>query len=116
MTALAATIGNGNIAGVATAITLGGPGAIFWMWVVGLLGMATKYSEALLAMKYRVKNDNGEYSGGPMYYVEKGLGKNGNSLHLHLPCSEHSQLWALETVCNPIPLHRSWMTALELAD
>ncbi|MFC0270970.1 alanine/glycine:cation symporter family protein [Metabacillus herbersteinensis] len=75
MTALAATIGNGNIAGVATAITLGGPGAIFWMWVVGLLGMATKYAEALLAMKYRVKNANGEYSGGPMYYVEKGLGK-----------------------------------------
>ncbi|MCP1191291.1 sodium:alanine symporter family protein [Priestia flexa] len=74
MTALAATIGNGNIAGVATAITLGGPGAIFWMWIVGLLGMATKYAEALLAMKFRVKNDKGEYSGGPMYYVEKGLG------------------------------------------
>ncbi|WP_226655561.1 alanine/glycine:cation symporter family protein [Pseudalkalibacillus hwajinpoensis] len=74
MTALAATIGNGNIAGVATAITIGGPGAIFWMWVVGLVGMATKYGEALLAMKYRVKNDNGEYAGGPMYYVEKGLG------------------------------------------
>lgn len=75
MTALAATIGNGNIAGVATAITIGGPGSIFWMWVVGLLGMATKYGEALLAMKYRVKNENGEYSGGPMYYVEKGLGR-----------------------------------------
>ncbi len=75
MTALAATIGNGNIAGVATAVTLGGPGAIFWMWVVGLLGMATKYAEALLAMKYRVKNDHGEYSSGPMYYVERGLGK-----------------------------------------
>jgi alanine or glycine:cation symporter, AGCS family len=75
MTALAGTIGNGNIAGVATAITIGGPGAIFWMWIVGLLGMATKYAEALLAMKYRVKNDNGEYSSGPMYYVEKGLGK-----------------------------------------
>ncbi|MBM7704122.1 alanine/glycine:cation symporter family protein [Metabacillus iocasae] len=74
MTALAATIGNGNIAGVATAITVGGPGAIFWMWIVGLLGMATKYAEALLAMKFRVKNDKGEYSGGPMYYVEKGLG------------------------------------------
>jgi len=74
MTALSATIGNGNIAGVATALTIGGPGAIFWMWVVGLLGMATKYAEALLAMKYRVKNKNGEYSGGPMYYVEKGLG------------------------------------------
>lgn len=75
MTALAATIGNGNIAGVATAVTIGGPGAIFWMWIVGLLGMATKYSEALLAMKYRVKNANGEYSSGPMYYVERGLGK-----------------------------------------
>ncbi|GEN54557.1 alanine/glycine:cation symporter family protein [Halobacillus faecis] len=75
MTALSATIGNGNIAGVATALTLGGPGAIFWMWVVGLLGMATKYSEALLAMKYRVKNENGEYSGGPMYYVEHGIGR-----------------------------------------
>ncbi|WP_027953870.1 MULTISPECIES: sodium:alanine symporter family protein [Halobacillus] len=74
MTALSATIGNGNIAGVATALTLGGPGAIFWMWIVGLLGMATKYAEALLAMKYRVKNENGEYSGGPMYYVERGLG------------------------------------------
>ncbi|SFJ48185.1 alanine or glycine:cation symporter, AGCS family [Halobacillus dabanensis] len=75
MTALSATIGNGNIAGVATALTLGGPGAIFWMWIVGLLGMATKYSEALLAMKYRVKNENGEYSGGPMYYVERGIGR-----------------------------------------
>ncbi|MDQ0270868.1 alanine/glycine:cation symporter family protein [Cytobacillus purgationiresistens] len=75
MTALAATIGNGNIAGVATAITLGGPGAIFWMWIVGLLGMATKYSEALLAMKYRVKNSKGEYSSGPMYYIEHGLGR-----------------------------------------
>ncbi|MCL7747522.1 alanine/glycine:cation symporter family protein [Halalkalibacter alkaliphilus] len=75
MTALAATIGNGNIAGVATAITLGGPGAIFWMWIVGLLGMATKYGEALLAVKYRVKNENGEYSSGPMYYIERGLGR-----------------------------------------
>ncbi|WP_173918157.1 sodium:alanine symporter family protein [Halobacillus sp. Marseille-Q1614] len=75
MTALAATIGNGNIAGVATAITLGGPGAIFWMWIVGLLGMATKYGEALLAVKYRVKNANGEYSSGPMYYIERGLGR-----------------------------------------
>ncbi|MBU8905794.1 alanine/glycine:cation symporter family protein [Desertibacillus haloalkaliphilus] len=75
MTALAATIGNGNIAGVATAITLGGPGALFWMWIVGLLGMATKYGEALLAVKYRVKNERGEYSSGPMYYIERGLGR-----------------------------------------
>ncbi|EOV8710647.1 alanine/glycine:cation symporter family protein [Staphylococcus pseudintermedius] len=74
MTSLAGMIGNGNIAGVATAVTLGGPGAIFWMWVVGLLGMTTKYAEALLAMKFRVQNDKGEYSSGPMYYLEKGLG------------------------------------------
>ncbi|EGQ3964664.1 alanine/glycine:cation symporter family protein, partial [Staphylococcus pseudintermedius] len=74
MTSLAGMIGNGNIAGVATAVTLGGPGAIFWMWVVGLLGMTTKYAEALLAMKFRVQNDKGEYSSGPMYYIEKGLG------------------------------------------
>lgn len=74
MTSLAGMIGNGNIAGVATAVTLGGPGAVFWMWVVGLLGMTTKYAEALLAMKYREQNANGEYSSGPMYYIEKGLG------------------------------------------
>ncbi|EHS7165370.1 sodium:alanine symporter family protein [Staphylococcus pseudintermedius] len=74
MTSLAGMIGNGNIAGVATAVTLGGPGTIFWMWVVGLLGMTTKYAEALLAMKFRVQNDKGEYSSGPMYYIEKGLG------------------------------------------
>lgn len=74
MTSLAGMIGNGNIAGVAAAITLGGPGAIFWMWIVGLLGMATKYAEALLAMKYRVKKPSGEYSSGPMYYIERGLG------------------------------------------
>ncbi len=74
MTSLAGMIGNGNIAGVATAVTLGGPGAVFWMWVVGLLGMTTKYAEALLAMKYRVQNDKGEFSSGPMYYIEKGLG------------------------------------------
>jgi len=75
MTSLAGMIGNGNIAGVATAITLGGPGALFWMWVVGLLGMATKYAEALLAQVYRVKNPNGEYSSGPMYYIERGIGR-----------------------------------------
>src|SRR5699024_11828820 len=74
MTSLAGMIGNGNIAGVATAITLGGPGALFWMWLVGLLGMATKYAEALLAQIYRVKNKDGEYSSGPMYYIEKGIG------------------------------------------
>ncbi|WP_017548016.1 alanine/glycine:cation symporter family protein [Salinicoccus carnicancri] len=74
MTSLAGMIGNGNIAGVATAITLGGPGALFWMWLVGLVGMATKYAEALLAQIYRVKNADGEYSSGPMYYIERGIG------------------------------------------
>ncbi len=71
MTALAATVGIGNIVGVATAITFGGPGAVFWMWVTGLVGMATKYSEAILAVKYREKGENG-YKGGPMYYLSKG--------------------------------------------
>ncbi|WP_200410994.1 alanine/glycine:cation symporter family protein [Virgibacillus salexigens] len=82
MTSLAGMVGNGNIAGVATAVTLGGPGAIFWMWIVGLVGMATKYAEALLAMKYRVKNDDGEYSSGPMYYIERGIGKKWKPLAL----------------------------------
>jgi alanine or glycine:cation symporter, AGCS family len=74
MTALAATVGTGNIAGVATAITLGGPGALFWMWVTGLVGMATKYSEALLAVHYRQVDSRGNYCGGPMYYIANGLG------------------------------------------
>ena len=72
MTALAATVGIGNIVGVATAITMGGPGAVFWMWVTGLVGMATKYSEAVLAVKYREQGDNG-FKGGPMYYLTNGL-------------------------------------------
>ncbi|MDJ0667279.1 MAG: sodium:alanine symporter family protein [Desulfobacterales bacterium] len=74
MTALSATVGTGNIAGVATAIAAGGPGALFWMWVTGLVGMATKYSEAVLAVKYREKDEKGEMCGGPMYYISKGLG------------------------------------------
>ncbi len=73
MTALAATVGTGNIAGVATAISIGGPGALFWMWITGLFGMATKYAEAILAVKYRVTDENGQMSGGPMYYITKGL-------------------------------------------
>ena len=75
MTALAATVGMGNIAGVSTAVALGGPGAIFWMWITGLVGMATKYSEGFLAVKYRYVNEYGEISGGPMYYLEHGLGQ-----------------------------------------
>ena len=75
MTALAATIGAGNIAGVATAITTGGPGAVFWMWLTGVFGIATKYGESVLAVKYRVQNPDGTYAGGPMYVLERGMGK-----------------------------------------
>ena len=74
MTALSGTIGIGSITGVATAIAIGGPGALFWMWMAALLGMATKFGEAILAIKYRVKDENGEMCGGPMYYIEKGMG------------------------------------------
>lgn len=74
MTAMAATVGTGNIVGVATAIAIGGPGAVFWLWVTGCVGMATKYAEALLAVKFRVKVPNGTMCGGPMYYIENGLG------------------------------------------
>jgi AGCS family alanine or glycine:cation symporter len=73
MTALAATVGTGNIAGVATAIAAGGPGALFWMWMTGLVGMATKYSEALLSVHYREVDGNGHMSGGPMHFLSKGI-------------------------------------------
>ena len=73
-TALSATVGTGNIAGVATAIAVGGPGAMFWMWITGLVGMATKYAEALLAVKYREQDETGAMRGGPMYYIKNGLG------------------------------------------
>lgn len=75
MTALAATVGTGNIAGVATAIAVGGPGAMFWMWMTALVGMATKYSEVLLAVHYRETDDHGEQIGGPMYAIKNGLGR-----------------------------------------
>jgi alanine or glycine:cation symporter, AGCS family len=73
MTALAATIGTGNIVGVATAVAAGGPGAVFWMWISGIFGMATKYAESFLSVKYRVKTPEGGMSGGPMYVMERGL-------------------------------------------
>ncbi|MBQ0763205.1 alanine/glycine:cation symporter family protein [Marinobacter psychrophilus] len=76
MTALSATVGTGNIAGVATAVFLGGPGALFWMWLTALVGMATKYSEAVLAVRFRETDGRGVYMGGPMYYIRNGLGKN----------------------------------------
>jgi AGCS family alanine or glycine:cation symporter len=75
MTSLSATVGTGNIAGVATAIALGGPGALFWMWCTALVGMATKYSEAVLAVKYREVDEAGNHVGGPMYYIKNGLGR-----------------------------------------
>ena len=74
-TALSATIGTGNIVGVATALVAGGPGALFWMWIAALLGMATKYSEGLLAVKYRVVDETGHALGGPFYYIERGMGR-----------------------------------------
>ena len=75
-TALAATIGTGSIVGVATALRAGGPGALFWMWISALLGMATKYAEGLLAVRFRTTDENGQIAGGPMYYIERGMGRN----------------------------------------
>jgi AGCS family alanine or glycine:cation symporter len=88
MTALSATIGTGNIAGVATAIFLGGPGAVFWMWITALFGMATKYGEAVLAVKYREVKPNGSYAGGPMYLLRMALATTGNGLPGSLLSSE----------------------------
>ena len=73
-TALAATIGTGNIIGVATAVALGGPGAVLWCWLTGVFGISTKYAEGLLAVKYRIKTKHGKMLGGPMYALERGLG------------------------------------------
>lgn len=89
-TALSATIGTGNIVGVATALVAGGPGALFWMWIAALLGTATKYSECLLAIKYRVVAKDGHIVGGPFYYIENGMGENGNGSQkfLHFSVSE----------------------------
>ena len=75
MTALSATVGVGNIAGVATAVAIGGPGAVLWMWLTGFIGMPSKYAEAVLAVRYRTTNARGEMAGGPMYYIERGLGQ-----------------------------------------
>ncbi len=75
-TALAGTVGTGNIAGVTGAIFVGGPGAVFWLWISALVGMVTKYSEVVLAVKYRERNEQGDWVGGPMYYIKNGLGKN----------------------------------------
>ncbi len=79
-TALAATVGTGNISGVIAAVTLGGPGSIFWLWITALIGMCTKFSEVVLAIKFRERNKDGDWVGGPMYYIKNGLGKNWNWL------------------------------------
>ena len=81
-TALSSCVGNGNIVGVATAIASGGPGAVFWMWLAGIVGMATKYAEIVLGMIYREKAEDGTYVGGPMYYLSKGLKLKKNSFYI----------------------------------
>lgn len=86
-TALAATVGTGNIAGVAGAIAIGGPGAVFWMWISAILGMCTKFSEVVLAVHFRETNNNGELVGGPMYYIKMVLRSTGTGLLIY---SQHS--------------------------
>ena len=103
-TALAATVGTGNIVGVATAIKLGGPGALFWMWVAAFFGMATKYAEGCLAVKFRSIDENGNIAGGPMYYIEQGLG---NLWRWHLLSSVRSPLCS-----DPVRLRRSMLLRL----
>ena len=123
MTSLSATIGTGNITGVATAIFIGGPGALFWMWVTALIGMATKYAEAVCAVHYREVDEKGSYLGGPMFYIKNGLGKNWlwlgflfavfgalASFGIGNTVQANSVAHALETQFN-IPL---WMTGLGL--
>lgn len=93
-TALSATVGTGNIVGVATAIHAGGPGALFWMWMAAFFGMATKYAEGLLAVKYRETDEKGEIAGGPMYYIKNGMGEKykwlGGSLRFSVSSSRTS--------------------------
>ena len=102
MTSLSATIGTGNIAGVATAVALGGPGALFWMWITALVGMATKYAEAVCAVRFREQDAQGNFSGGPMYYIRNGLHKRWHWLALPLPFSAAWPDSASPTPCSPI--------------
>ncbi|MGV3061275.1 alanine/glycine:cation symporter family protein, partial [Streptococcus hyovaginalis] len=92
-TALAATVGTGNIVGVATAIKTGGPGALFWMWAAAFFGMTTKYAEGFLAIKYRTKDANGDISGGPMYYIINGMGKKWSFLAIFFAISGVLVAW-----------------------
>lgn len=125
-TALAATVGTGNIVGVATAIAIGGPGALFWMWVTGLLGMASKYTEAFLAVRYRTTDSAGEKSGGPQYYLQRGIkGPLGKVLALAfaifavLACFGIGNMTQgnsiASNVANTWPVIQPWMVGLVLA-
>ena len=106
-TALASTVGTGNIAGVTGAIILGGPGAVFWMWISALFGMVTKFAEVTLAVKYRERNEKGDWCGGPMYYIKNGLGA--NCWASFSPCSARSPRSASATFprSTPSPLPSS---------
>ncbi len=103
-TALAATIGTGNIVGVATAVAAGGPGAVLWMWLTGVFGVATKYAEAVLSVKFRVKLANGMMAGGPMYALERGLGS-----------KPLGMLFAALTAITPYWLNRRWSPSTRIA-
>ena len=102
-TALSATVGIGNIAGVAMAIHWGGPGALFWMWVTAFVGMATKYSEVTLAQKYRVVDEVGKVAGGPMYYIEKGLGPRWKPMAIFFAVMLGFTAFLTGTPCRPRP-------------
>ena len=102
-TALAGTVGTGNIAGVAGAIAIGGPGAVFWMWCSALLGMCTKFAEVTLAVHFRERSDTGEWVGGPMYYIKNGLGRRWQ----WIPPCWNMGLWAM-AFC--LPSTSSWVS------
>lgn len=121
-TALAGTMGVGNLTGIATAMTLGGAGAIFWMWVSAFFGMMTKYAEVLLAVKFRQRNAAGKNYGGPMYYMEKGVGSRGLAIVFSLLCVATSLTGACMTQSNAISLATTelwsfptWLTGILVA-
>ena len=108
MTSLSATIGTGNIAGVAGAIAIGGPGAVFWMWVIAIFGIATKYAEAVLAVNYREVDGLGNHVGGPMYYIRNGLGPDGSGSQCCSPSSACSRASASAMVCSALKSPAPW--------
>jgi len=106
MTALSSTVGTGNIAGVAAAIAIGGPGAVFWMWVTAILGTATKFGEGVLAVRYREIDANGNRVGGPMYYIKNGLGP--KWMWLAMAFALFGIIGSLSTALLPLSSYRSW--------